>query len=100
MSQAQASLACAPLSTTSSPAVAPSGTRAITKESEPMMTGAPTSPMVHSRPFRFGEALAADLQFTAGDGRGGSDLRDLRLWSLLDLRRAIDLIKIEPSCRE
>ena len=46
MSQAQDSLACVPLSITSSPAVAPSGTRAITNESEPMTTGAPTSPMV------------------------------------------------------
>ena len=46
ISQAQDSLACLPFSTTSSPAVAPSGTRAMTKESEPMITGAPTSPMV------------------------------------------------------
>src|ERR1017187_6935852 len=46
MSQAQDSLACRPLAITSSPAAAPSGTRAMTKESEPMMTGAPTSPMV------------------------------------------------------
>ena len=46
ISQAQDSLDSAPLSITTSPAVAPSGTRAITNESEPMITGAPTSPMV------------------------------------------------------
>jgi len=46
MSQAHDALACVPLSTTSSPADAPSGTRAMTKESEPIITGAPTSPMV------------------------------------------------------
>src|SRR5215831_6663719 len=45
ISQAHESLVCAPLSITSSPAVAPSGTLAITNESEPIITGAPTSPM-------------------------------------------------------
>src|ERR1035438_4219225 len=46
MSQAQESLACWPDWTTNGPAVAPSGTRAITRASDPMMMGAPISPMV------------------------------------------------------
>ncbi len=46
MSHAQDSLDCFPLSITSSPALAPSGTRAITNESEPMMIGAATSPIM------------------------------------------------------
>jgi hypothetical protein len=46
ISQAHASLDWFPLATTNSPAAAPSGTRAITSESEPITTGAATSPMV------------------------------------------------------
>ena len=77
MSQAQDSLDCSPLAITSSPAVAPSGTRAMTNESEPMITGAPTSPMVTRGPFGLRKSLAPNLQLAAGDGRGRSDLRDL-----------------------
>ena len=78
ISQAQDSLAWPPLSITSSPAVAPSGTRAMTNESEPMMTGRADFADGDAGPVRLGEALAANLQFAAGDGRGGRDLRDMR----------------------
>ncbi len=77
ISQAQESLDCWPLWTTSSPAVAPSGTRAMTNESEPMITGAPTSPMVTQGRSDFGEALPSNLQLAAGDGGGRGDPRNL-----------------------
>ncbi len=44
ISQAHAGLASSPLRITSSPTEAVSGTRAMTRESEPMTTGASTSP--------------------------------------------------------
>jgi hypothetical protein len=44
ISQVHGALACSPFSTTSSPTQAPSGTRAMMKDSEPMITGAATSP--------------------------------------------------------
>ena len=46
MSHVQVWLDCSPLSMISSPAEAPSGTFTITNESEPITTGAATSPIV------------------------------------------------------
>ena len=51
----------------------------MTNESEPMMTGAPTSPMVTLGRSVLRKALAPNLQLAAGDGRGRSDLGDVRL---------------------
>ena len=79
ISQAHDSLVWPALSITRSPADAPSGTRAMTNESELITSGAPTSPMVTWGRSAAGEAFAANLQFAAGDGRGGRDLRDMRL---------------------
>jgi hypothetical protein len=99
MSQAQDSLACVPLSITSSPAVAPSGTRAMTKESDPMITGAPISPIVtlgrsdRAKPFpricNSPPAIAAV----------GVTVEMLGLESA-GFRRDIMLVKIETSRRE
>ena len=50
----------------------------MTNESEPMITGAPTSPMDDARAIRLGEALSANLKLAAGDRGGRRDLRDLR----------------------
>ena len=50
----------------------------MTKESEPMTTGAPTSPMVTRGRSAFGETLAADLELAAGDGRRGRHFENLR----------------------
>ena len=79
MSQAQDSLVWSPLSMTSSPAVAPSGTRAMTQR-----IGADDHRRAHfadgdARAVRFGKALSANLQLAAGDRRRRRDLRDLGL---------------------
>src|SRR5579883_307955 len=49
--------------------------------------------------FLTGESLAADLQFTAGNGGGRCDLDDLRLGIRRFPERHRLLIKIEPSCQ-
>ena len=79
MSQVQASLAWSPLSITSSPAEAPSGTRTITKR-----IGADHHRCVDvadgdAGPVRrLAKPLPRTCKFAAGDGGRGRDLRDLR----------------------
>ncbi len=58
-----------PLPIINSPAEAPSGTRTITSESEPITTGAASSPKRAVGRSGAGQALAADLELAAGDGR-------------------------------
>ena len=78
MSQAQDSLVCLPLSITSSPACsAPSGTRAMTKESEPMTMGAPTSPIMTRGRSDFANPFPRISELAAGDGSVRRHLRNL-----------------------
>ena len=100
ISHAQDSLACVPLSITSSPAVAPSGTRAMTKESEPMITGAPISPMVTLGGSDLANPLPRICNSPPAMAAVGVTWEMLGLGSD-DFRSGIDyLVKIEPSCRE
>jgi hypothetical protein len=71
----------------------------MTNESEPMMTGAPTSPMVTLGRSDLREALPPNLQLAAGNGRGRSDLGDERPWGLLVYGGAYS-IQIETPCQE
>ena len=70
--------ACRRFPITSSPREAPSGTRAMTKESEPMTSGAAHVADGDARPVRPGEAFAANLKFAARDSRRRGDSGNLR----------------------
>ncbi len=71
------SLMILPMPTVSSPPVAPSGTRTISSESEPMTTGAAFAKR-DGRLVRAGQSFAANLKLAAGNRREGRHFTNLR----------------------